>query len=535
VIYNNSGVDAQIRAQRSHLVTDWDHAVSLYRTSVGFSRKAHPYLAIYRRNFASALYNRSELTDSDQDLDEAIFNVRLAVDIAKDPVSLAQSLGWLSRCLHKRFLIRFRIEELEDAISHFSRGVTLLPSGHSDIPLLLSNLAMAVPTRYSQFAVVKDIDDAICYYQRAVLLIPPSHHTFPAILNNLGLALFERFPRLHAIVDLEQAVLHHRHALQCVDSSHLYYPIVCDNLGLLLEERFLALKSESDLDDAIEYHDHAVRKTTLDGPRLPFRLGHLSESLFRRYDCRHNVNDLEDAITHLERAVLLLSNDHSRLTGLLYNLGRCLTERFPRFRRPEDFDEAILRFGHSSGITSGYTVTRLDAAHAWAKLAYSENRLHWALEAYSDAIFLLPQAAWLGFEAAVRTEKLLSGLGQDVTACAIELAEFDYAIMFADQGRSILWTQSQQLQANLDDLSRIDSALAAEFSRVSEALRRGSFRSTSDMVPMGVDIREETKLQHGLAIDWEKLVRRIRLFRVLKTSFAPFPRLNFGQLPRMGP
>jgi hypothetical protein len=98
-----------------------------------------------------------------------------------------------------------------------------------------------------------------------------------------------------------------------------------------------------------------------------------------------------------------------------------------------------------------------------------------------------------------------------------------------DSTRSVLWAQSQQLRANcnLDDLSRIGSALAAEFRRISEALRRGSFRSTSKMVTMGVDIREETKLQHSLANDWEKLVRRICLL----PSFGIFLRpLRSSQL-----
>ena len=77
------------------------------------------------------------------------------------------------------------------------------------------------------------------------------------------------------------------------------------------------------------------------------------------------------------------------------------------------------------------------------------------LDAYSVAIGLLPQLAWIGLSLARRYGELLHGADvvREAAAAALDSGRPETAVEWLEQGRSIVWGELFQLRSSHDELS----------------------------------------------------------------------------------
>jgi hypothetical protein len=119
----------------------------------------------------------------------------------------------------------------------------------------------------------------------------------------------------------------------------------------------------------------------------------------------------------------------------------------------------------------GPPITRFKAAQEWISLA-NFTRHHSLLTAYDCALGLMPFIAWMGLPIADRHDHLvrIGGIARDAAAASISLEQFDKALEWLEQGRSIVWNQILQLRTPVDELRSVNSELANRFLQVSQLL-----------------------------------------------------------------
>jgi hypothetical protein len=164
-------------------------------------------------------------------------------------------------------------------------------------------------------------------------------------------------------------------------------------------------------------------------------------------------------------------------------------------------------------------MTRFMAARRWAEIARANNQS--PLSAFSRALELLPQIAWLGLPVTDQHALLadVGGVVHDAVATVIQREELETAVEWAEQGRSIVWQNMLGLRTPVDELQLSHPHLA-------DRLRDVSRRMEASTSPNAVDVaRKSTEL----AIEWENTVEEIRRL----DGFDRFLRAKaFGQLAR---
>jgi hypothetical protein len=162
------------------------------------------------------------------------------------------------------------------------------------------------------------------------------------------------------------------------------------------------------------------------------------------------------------------------------------------------------------------------------------------LEAYTLAIDLLPQLAWLGLSLTDRHHHLLetSDIVQNAVAAAIDALQLDKAIEWFEQGRSIIWNQILQLRTPLDCLRNVHPELADRLSYLSKMLESATIRD--EMLPISgrhdrPSPSEVSIRYHDLAHEREALVKKIRTLDGFEGFLSPKSFAQLLPVARNGP
>ncbi|KAL6229082.1 hypothetical protein BDW75DRAFT_225709 [Aspergillus navahoensis] len=89
------------------------------------------------------------------------------------------------------------MEDLEEAIRTARRAADITPEDHSDLAILLNNLASRLSDRYNRTGRRDGLKEAIRTAQRSVNNTPEGHPDLASQLNNLAVMLCHRFDQLH--------------------------------------------------------------------------------------------------------------------------------------------------------------------------------------------------------------------------------------------------------------------------------------------------------------------------------------------------
>jgi hypothetical protein len=263
-------------------------------------------------------------------------------------------------------------------------------------------------------------------------------------------------------------------------------------------------------------------------PDKPSLLNNLGNSFQSRFERLGSLTDLEDAIRNKQKAVELTPNSHPDKPDWLHDLGIGILARFRLIGVLSDLESALSALSIAAQSTSGSAMVRFNAARRWAKVSEEHSRS--PLDAFSCAIDLLSRIAWLGLTVTDQHALLadVGGIVRDAVAAAIRYEEYETAVVWAEQGRSIVWQNLLGLRSPVDDLRRVNPQLADRLQNIAQQLEGSS--SHDALVAQGQAVPVEDVFSRGyskLAVEWDNLIGEIRAI----SGFEGFLRAKrFSQL-----
>ncbi|KAG1771928.1 CHAT domain-containing protein [Suillus placidus] len=182
-------------------------------------------------NLSSALRSRFTQRSNIDDLDESIqfsHSGHYRFNHQGKPNDLDEAISLYEEALRlrpgapsvSRFDERKDIDDITRAISLRREALTLSPPGHPRCDTMLSNLALALKTRYDKLDVSEDLNEAIDLYRESLRLMRLDHPERHVNLYNLSSALCSRFTHTRKNEDVEEAINLCQESLASLPSLH---------------------------------------------------------------------------------------------------------------------------------------------------------------------------------------------------------------------------------------------------------------------------------------------------------------------------
>jgi hypothetical protein len=142
------------------------------------------------------------------------------------------------------------------------------------------------------------------------------------------------------------------------------------------------------------------------------------------------------------------------------------------------------------------------------------------------ALEIIPLIAWLGLPISDRHQHLvqIGETARNAAAAAISLDQYDKAIEWLEQGRSIVWTQILQLRTPVDRLREVNPELAERLLQVSQLIDHGDAGKKSQQQDRS-NLEEEDRQHRALTTEWEGIVEKIRCIEGFEDFLKP-PKLS---------
>lgn len=547
------------RVEYSDNMVDIENAILALEGSVTHITDGHADKPAYLNHLSNAFLCRFEHSGDLVDIDKCISIRKQVLHLVADDPMYLSSLGnsFFRRSEHSGDLV-----DIETAISAYKRAVELTADGHPNKPSYLSSLGSPFAHRFKLFGDLVDIDKAISVHEQAVHLTLDDHVEKPRFLSNLASSFGYRFVHSGDLVDINKAISAQERVVSFTPDGHASKPDGLNHLGSYLELRFELSKDLLDVDKAISIHERAVQLTPDDHPYKHSHLCGLGNSFFCRFTHSKDLIDIDRAISAHERAVLLTPNGHVEEFAHLCSLGVSLMFRFVHSEKLDDINKAISaleravdftpdghakkpdllinlgnafrhRFFHSTNhvdsraaishyrcaaiSSTGSPSVRYRGALEWARLALRVYDAISALQGYAIALNLQPQLAWLGKTIPARHRELatMGDISSEAAAAAISAEQYETALEWLEQGRSIVWGQLHHLRTPVDALRDVEIDLANDLVRVSRDLERAgnSDATTQDFSVMSdprLSMEKVAQAHRRLAEEWERLVKKAR-------------------------
>ena len=543
----NLGSSLSARYKRFGDVADLEKSISLKEEALQLTPDNHPDMASRLGSLVSSFSARYKRFGDIIDLEKSISLREKALELTPDShPDKALELGSLGSSLSARYKRFGDIVDLEKSISLREKALELTPDSHPDKALELGSLASSLSTRYKRFGDVVDLEKSISMREQALQLTPDGHPDKPLWLNNLGSSLSTRYQRFGDVVDLQKSISLREEALQLTPDGHPDKPVRLANLGYLLSTRFERFGDADDLEKSISMTEEALQLTPDGHPDKPSWLDNLGYKLSIRYERLGDVVDLEKSTSLTEEALQLTPDGHPdkalRLEDLSFQLLRCFQQSGDL--SSSDLPRAILYSSQAARSRTSPTSVCFRASQLWVECIRLQHDPQCLLDAYTVAVDLLPQLAWIGLSLHDRYHQLLQAADAvcDAAAAALEAHFPELAVEWLEQGRSIVWSQLSQLRTPVDDLRTAHPELAAQFERVSYQLEHTGTRdraalneltSHSNMVD-GL-LENQASQHHTLAIERERLLAEIRALPGFERFLLPKTIDQLSSLTHLGP
>lgn len=425
-----------------------EEVISMYQRIRDIMPDGDRRLYLILNNLALCFQTRFVERGNLSDIDKAIIQLQEVVSLMPDNDPAKPSfLSNLGNSLQDRFQIVGNLADIDNAIAKHHEAIKLTPEHHPDKPRRLNGLGLSLLARFERLGNHVDLEDAITRQEEAVRLIPDSDRAKPSCLVGLGNSLVARFQRLGKLGDIDEAVTRHQEALNLVPEGHVDKLGCLNCLGNSLQFRFERFGNLADIDNAIIRLQEAINLTEDSNAEKPGRLNNLANCFGLRFQRLGHVSDIENAITQHLAAINLTPDNHPEKSGWLNNLVRSLLLH-SQYSRDGRHDQAIVSYLSSAAMSPiGSPAVRFAAAEVWMLFALSINP-ETLLTACECALNLMPLVAWLGLPIADRHQHLvkIGKIAREAAAAAISVGQFDQALEWLEQGRSIVWTQILQLR-----------------------------------------------------------------------------------------
>lgn len=246
----------------------------------------------------------------------------------------------LGLALRSRYEWGGDVQDLDEAVRAGRASVRATPADHPDRALHLSTLANSLHTRFERSGAPADIDAAVRCARAAVRAAPEAHPDHALYLSNLGNALRARFERSADPGDLDEAIRTGRAALHHAPPDDPDRPMFSGNLALALRVRYEQTSDAAVLQEAIALARSCVRDTDAADPHHAMYLSNLGGALRARYDRGGALTDLDEAIA-VGRSAVDTARDDPDIAMYWSNLGLALRTRYERRGSVPDLEEAV--------------------------------------------------------------------------------------------------------------------------------------------------------------------------------------------------
>ncbi|KAF8549859.1 hypothetical protein OG21DRAFT_1553074, partial [Imleria badia] len=284
--------------------------------------------------------------------------------------------------------------------------------------------------------------------------------------------------------------------------------------------------------DAITRHRDAVDLTPHGHPVKPAYLNNLGNAFRARFQHIGELNDLEDAISRhwdagaimrYRDAVELIPHTHPDKPACLDNLGSVFRARFACIGDLSNLEQAIFLCSCAASASTGSIRVRFQASKNWISFARQKPH-HSLLQAYSAAISLLPELAWIGLSLSRRYDELgrAGDIVREAAAAALDSELPETAVEWLEQGRSVVWGELFQLRSSYEELSvahpghahrlRENSATLEHASATREKSLVLSEQTSNATLPATESLKQKADNHRALAIERDKLLQEIRAF-----------------------
>ena len=381
-------------------------------------------------------------------------------------------------------------------------------------------LSVQLLQRVQRFGDVANLQQVITLLEELVRSTSVRDDRYRGGLANLGVALLYRFNHLGEL----RAISTLRDVVNITPHGHPHKPGHLTNLGNLFKARFKRLGDLSDLEEAISTLRDATDLTPRGRPDKPARLNNLGNSFKARFEHLGNLSDLEDAISTLRDAVDLTPRGHPDTPGRLSNLSNTFVTRFKHLGELTDLEQAISLYLHAASAPTGPISVRFRASQKWISCARHIHH-HSLLHAYSIAISLLPELAWIGFSLTHRYDELMRGANvvREAAASALDSGFPETAVEWLEQGRSIVWGELFQLRGSYEQLSSAHPDHAHRLRELSVALEHASATREKSLSALSeqtrsaargvsASLQQEADRHRTLAVERDRLLQEIRGF-----------------------
>ncbi|KAJ7115469.1 CHAT domain-containing protein [Mycena epipterygia] len=535
---NNLGSSLLSRFERLGGLDDLNKSVLRLEAAVTLTPDGHPDKPPRLNNLGNSLLRRFEQLDGLDDLNQSLLRFEAAVTLTPD--GHPHKPSWLNN-LGSSLLSRFErlgsLDDLNKSVLRLEAAVTLTPDGHPDKPSRLNNLGNSLLCRFKQLGGLDDLNRSVLSIEAAVTLTSDGHPDKPFRLNNLGSSLLSRFERLGGLDDLNKSVLRLEAAVTLTPDGHPHKPLRLNHLGSSLLRRFERLGDLDDLNKSL-LRSKAVVALTPDGhPDKPSRLNNLGISLSRRFERLGGLDDLNHSVLSFQAAVTLTPDGHPDKPLLLNNLGDSLLHRFERLGDLQDSQQLLLHYTSAACSATGPASVRFKAAKGWAKHAHIHQPSS-ILLAYTTAIELLPELAWLGLSISDRHHHLLQAgqVVRDAASAAIAVHDYQKAVEWLEQGRSVIWGQLLNLRTPVDELRESHPSLADQLVSTSTSLETAGNRSNAvagDIKPQS--LQSVAQQSHALVLQRDDILQQIRELPGFQRFLLSKPVSELSLAAKMGP
>ncbi|KAJ7312280.1 CHAT domain-containing protein [Mycena albidolilacea] len=572
---NNLGDSFLSRYKRLGDLPDLQSAVLQLEAAISLTLDSHPAKPSWLNNLGTSLFNRFKRLGHLPDLQLAVLRFQAAVRLTPDcHLEKPSRLNNLGGSLLSRFEQLGNLPDLQSGILRIEAAVALISDGDPDKPSLLSNLGYSLVIRFKRLGDLLDLQSAVLCFEAAVTLTPDGHLAKPSWLNNLGTSLLTSFEQLGHLPDLQSAVLRLEAAVTLTQDGHPAKPSRLNNLGNSLSRRFEKLGALPDLQSAVLRFEAAIALTPDGHPDKPSMLINLGDSLHQRWKLQHHPQDSQQLIFHYMSAACSATGPasvrfsaaerwathahihqpssiicaytkvdaiHPRRTSRESSYFGCVDECTKykhnnlyqgKSLRPDSSDRSkealnqnlwLHRLCSQVNSTNNDTAPEHQSAPSIsANFGVLESAANygckWAVPigvdgVYLTAIELLPELAWLGSSIPDRHHRLLQ-VGEVVRAAAsaaIAVKDYQQAVEWLDQGRSVIWGQLLNLRTPVDELRKSHPGLANELVSVSTSLETaGTWGSTVAEAIATPSLQSIAEQSHDLALKRVHVLKQIR-------------------------
>jgi tetratricopeptide (TPR) repeat protein len=187
----NLAVALQSLYEQTGDIAALDEAIEIFRQAVAGTPPLHANRFRYLHSLASALMRLAERTGDLSGTDEAIWLWQDVVDGTPDEhPNKPGRLSALATASYLRFLRDpADTRPLKAGIGLLRRALGLIPPGHTQQAMLMTNLGTLLLSLFEQTGERDTLDEAIRLSRQAVAAAPPGHSNRGQYLSNLGVAL----------------------------------------------------------------------------------------------------------------------------------------------------------------------------------------------------------------------------------------------------------------------------------------------------------------------------------------------------------